>query len=72
MARSQSHQFALRAFASCLSIVPLQLRVLGAFFPELLREVIEEEMTEHGLIVVDLPEAERKAKPTRDQEIIEV
>ena len=42
--------------------VPLQLRVLGAFFPELVREVIEEEMTEHGLSVDDLREAERKAE----------
>jgi hypothetical protein len=40
-----------------LDDVRLQLRVLGAFFPELLRAVIEEEMTEHGLTVDDLREA---------------
>jgi hypothetical protein len=40
--------------------VPLQLRVLGAFFPELVREVIEEEMTEHGLTADDWQEAGRK------------
>src|SRR5262245_10084774 len=45
-----------------LDDVPLQLRVLGAFFPELLRAVIEEEMTEHGLTVDDWREAERKAE----------
>ena len=42
--------------------VPLQLRVLGAFFPELVREVIEEEMTEHGLTADDWQEAGRKAE----------
>lgn len=42
--------------------MPLQLRVLGAFFPELVRAVIEEEMTEHGLSIDDLREAERKAE----------
>ena len=40
-----------------LDDVPLQLRVLGAFFPELVREVIEEEMTEHGLTIDDLRKA---------------
>jgi hypothetical protein len=45
-----------------LGDMSLQLRVLGAFFPELLREVIEEEMTEHGLTIDDLREAERKAE----------
>jgi len=44
-----------------LDDVPLQLRVLGAFFPELVREVIDEEMTEHGLTADDW-EAERKAE----------
>jgi hypothetical protein len=45
-----------------LDDMSLQLRVLGAFFPELVREVIEEEMTEHGLTIDDLREAERKAE----------
>jgi hypothetical protein len=38
------------------------VRVLGAFFPELLRAVIEEEMTEHGLTADDWQEAGRKAE----------
>src|SRR5262245_15608449 len=37
-----------------LDDISLQLRVLGAFFPELVCEVIEEEMTEHGLTIDDL------------------
>jgi len=45
-----------------LDDVRLQLRVLGAFFPELLRAVIEEEMTEHGLTADDWQEAGRKAE----------
>ena len=45
-----------------LDDISLQLRVLGAFFPELVSEVIEEEMTAHGLTVDDLREAERKAE----------
>jgi hypothetical protein len=50
-----------------LDDVSLQLRVVGAFFPELIREVIEEEMTEHGLTVEDLREMlKRVESPTRD------
>ena len=45
-----------------LQDVSLQLRVLGAFFPELVRAVIEEGMTEHGLTADDLRKAERKAE----------
>jgi hypothetical protein len=50
-----------------LDNVSLQLRVVGAFSPELIREVIEEEMTEHGLTVEDLREMlKRVESPTRD------
>jgi hypothetical protein len=43
-----------------LEDVSQQLRVVGAFFPELIREVIEEEMTEHGLTVEHLREMVRR------------
>jgi hypothetical protein len=43
-----------------LEDVSPQLRVVGAFFPELIREVIEEEMTEHGLTVEHLREMVRR------------
>jgi hypothetical protein len=44
-----------------LQDVSLQLRVLGAFFPELVREVMEEEMTECKLSVEDLQEAKAES-----------
>jgi hypothetical protein len=37
--------------------VSIQLRVVGAFFPDLMDEVIEEEMAEHDLTMEDLREA---------------
>jgi hypothetical protein len=37
-----------------LDDILLQLRVLGAFFPDLMRQIIEEEVTERGLTVNDL------------------
>jgi hypothetical protein len=45
-----------------LDDVPRQLRVLRAFFPDVFREVIEEEIAEHGLTADDLREMLRRAE----------
>jgi hypothetical protein len=44
------------------------LTVASAFFPDLIREVIKDQMAEHGVIVEDLREILRKPEsPTRYQ-----
>ena len=44
-----------------LDDIPLELRILGAFFPDLMRQVIEEEV-EHSLTVKDLRKRIRKRR----------
>jgi hypothetical protein len=45
----------------------LQITVAGAFFPALIRELLEDQMAEHGLTFEDLREILRKAEGPRDQ-----
>ena len=40
----------------------LQITVAGAFFPALIRELLEDQMAEHGLTLDDLREILRKAE----------
>ena len=44
-----------------------QITVAGAFFPDLIRELLEDQMAEHGLTMQDLREILRKAEsPNRE------
>jgi hypothetical protein len=43
-----------------LDDVALQLRVMGAFFPDLMRQVVEEQVAKRGLTVKDLRKLIRK------------
>jgi|RhiMethySRZTD1v2_1073278.scaffolds.fasta_scaffold1456774_2 hypothetical protein len=45
----------------------LQVTVAGAFFPALIRELLEDQMAEHGLTFDDLREILRKAERPREQ-----
>jgi hypothetical protein len=45
----------------------LQVTVAGAFFPALIRELLEDQMAEHGLTFHDLREILRKAERPREQ-----